>query len=282
MHIIRFCGNIKENLSIGRMKFLESVTLYSCHNLKTLQDILKEDFPNKMIQVEEKKNSYYRIYIDTRYITRFCQIFSKWLHGIRWKMEVESAMNDIFMLTAAEKEGISSLLPTYIQKSQDVLEEIINQKIYIMLSNFKKLNLEGFTKFCLREYKAYIQDIIELCFQKFLEEKEYHEFVELLKYFIEVEECQMKTLNVVAENNGTYCFFDSAFHNITSDCIELLQTEYPAENLESEDELLTILISMLPEHIRIYGASNIDNKPFIKTLKMIFGDRIKFVSESKT
>ncbi len=261
---------------------MESVTLYSCHNLKTLQDILKEDFPNKMIQVKENVNSHYQIYIDTRYITRFCQIFSKWLHGSRWKIEVESAMNDIFLLTAAEKEGISSLLPNYIKKSQKALEEIINQKTYIMLSNFKKLNLEGFTKFCLQEYKSYIQDIIELCFQKYLEEKEYHEFIELLKYFIEVEECQINTLNVVAENDGTYCFFDSAFHNITSDCMELLRTEYPTENLESEDGLLTILISMLPEHIRIYGASNIDNKSFIKTLKMIFGDRIKFVLESKT
>lgn len=261
------------------MDNLEFITLHSCRDLSSLFHQVKNQLPGGIVGMGKYYNSNNQINVKKKYLPEFCRLFSLWLHKHIWMEEAKIIMNDYFSLNSVEQNAILILLPDFIKKHENRLTGLLYQKICIMLSIYPQINMEGFTIFCIKEYQNILEELIECCFEEYLAEKDYYEFIHLLQYYIEVEGYQFGTLNIIAESNGLCSYYDEKFNNITNECMEQFGAEFNEAIVEQNDCLITILIMLLPEKIRFYGANNLKQDRFVKTLKIIFGNRITFYPE---
>lgn len=148
------------------------------------------------------------------------------------------------------------------------------------VSNF--INLDGFTFFGMQEYRKEAAYLLEDCVEEYLSRESYREFLDLLHYFVELEEPQLSELYVVADANGSYRFYDKSYQEITNECEQMFLDEFPEIDEETEKEndmLISTLVILVPEKIILYGIKNVKNKNFLITLQNIFQKRIYFSEE---
>ncbi len=257
------------------MNRLEQVTVESKIDLSTLWDIVKKRFPNQTVWYQKNKNSNI-LMINTQYCDVFSQIFALWLHQQFYIAELKKIVNEYEMITPPEKEHIFSIAKEKICKEQGVLSKILQEKILAVFANSHDLKLEGFFNFCMQEYWEELEIIVEECLDDYLSEQDYLEFLDLLQYYIAVEEYRFGHLTVVAQSDGKYQYYDENIRNITAECLGKFLMEYEDEDADPDpdDCLITILILLLPEKITLYGIESMNNKKFLKTLKNIFGNRL--------
>lgn len=258
---------------------MESISICSRKKLSSLHRMVEERMQHQAIAFLKTSDGCKKISIDMEYLDEFCNIFSGWLHSEIKDKIIEAVMKESFVFSSAEKHNVYRLAANFIEENNVLFTNIIYEKAFIMLSSHKTINLEGFTNFSIREYKNKIEEIIESSFEQYLIEKEYLEFINLMRCYIEVEECRFGRLNVVTNTNGRYSFFDENFQDITNQCMQEFISEFENELPEPDDCLITILILLLPEEIRIYGINHIKNERILKTLEKLFENRIKFFSK---
>ena len=78
------------------------------------------------------------------------------------------------------------------------------EKIRECISEKQEINIDGFITFRMRKLRGDIEKIIDKVVERYMVEKEYKEFVKLLKYFVEIQECKIEEINIIIEENNNY------------------------------------------------------------------------------
>lgn len=134
----------------------------------------------------------------------------------------------------------------------------------------------------MKDLKNYLQNIVDKVVEEYLIEKEYNEFIKLLKYFVEIQESKIEEVNIIISESGEYIVKDKEGNDI----IEQLFSEFSGGNftgvVNMEDMLISGLITYCPNKIVIHCASNCLNKEFINTIKNVFLNRVVFCDNCKT
>jgi putative sporulation protein YtxC len=151
---------------------------------------------------------------------------------------------------------------------------IVNKILEYIIEN-TDIVLEGFLRFRLKELNGDLEDIVDKVVEEYLIEREYDEFIKLLKYFVEIQESRIEVVNIVIEDNGMYCMYDSNYNEITDELIRDLAGEVLTGEVSYDDLLVSSLITLAPRHIIIHNLPNIRNKEIIDTVKSVFTERIK-------
>ena len=107
-------------------------------------------------------------------------------------------------------------------------------------------------------------------------EREYKEFVKLLKYFVEIQECKIEKINIIIEENSNYIVKNGEGEDLYHEFLKELTTEQGNIDLNMEDILISGLITSAPKSITIYGKENCTNKEFLDTIENVFGDKVVF------
>jgi len=160
-------------------------------------------------------------------------------------------------------------VPYKVNRKAKVLYRLIDY-----LEKEKVINVEGFLNFRLNEYFTEVYEILDKLIDEYMMEKEYEEFIGLLKYFVNTQKSQIDTLNIVVDKKGKYHFYDKSLKALTEEYIKDTVSEISIKNLSSDDLLLSYLITLLPEKINFHQISNIRNKEIIETIKNIFENRV--------
>lgn len=185
-----------------------------------------------------------------------------------------------------EKEDINQVK----QKLQDIADSgysIERQMIYDktvanILSYVKqndKFNFDGFAIFRLRDYNNYVQDEIERIIDDLFMEKEYNEFVSLLKYFVDMQEPHTDEINIVV-NEDIYRLYDKDFNEIDSENILDLGTDLNQGSINKDDLLVSWLITAAPAKLIIHNSQNM-NQQVLKTISNVFADKIEICNGCK-
>ena len=256
------------------MKCLEQITIVAKSNLSTLWDIVKKRFPCQTVYYKPGKNNN-TLNIKYSYRSVFSQILALWLHQNRYEAVLQKMVDEYEIISMAEKEYIFLSAKKRVEEEHDRFSKILQGKILCALQNNHSLNLEGFFHFCMQEYWEEMEIIVEECIDSYLSEQDYLEFLDLLKYYIAVEEYRFGHLFVVAQADGKYQYYDEDSKNITTECLGRFLLECEDYDADPDDCLITILILLLPKRITIYGAEKISNKKFLNTLQNIFENRIE-------
>lgn len=140
------------------------------------------------------------------------------------------------------------------------------------ITSTKTIFLDGFIRFRIKNYLSYLDDVVDTSVNQYIVDKEYFNFVELVKLYIESKSPQTDFVNLLY-SNGESILMDNN-NNIIDNKIESINNNYLSDiSFSSNDYTLNILLSLLPEVIKIHLETPADE--FIDTLKLIFGDRVK-------
>ncbi|UFJ39221.1 putative sporulation protein YtxC [Brevibacillus humidisoli] len=149
----------------------------------------------------------------------------------------------------------------------------IYRKIHAYLQDNHELVLEGFVRFRLKEYWDELAEAVEWGIEEYLREKEYREFVELLRYFISLQEARYRIVHVVPRNGKPYGLFDEKGQVIRLDQLDAM-ISHSEQEFRDEDYLVSALVTLAPLKIVLHRS---EEKPALaETLRSIFGERLSY------
>lgn len=161
-----------------------------------------------------------------------------------------------------------------IKRKTFVLHKIID---YLKTSS--TIILDGFINFRLKAYIDQLEEAVDKAIDEYLMDKEYREFIKLLRYFVDLQEPKKDLVNVVLRG-GEFYLLDDKMNLIEKDeGMDMIARENPDVN--PDDILVSTLINMAPKKIVIHGFKGREKVEVINALYNIFEGRITFCTNCK-
>lgn len=157
--------------------------------------------------------------------------------------------------------------------------DYINNEIFKTITNKHSIYLQGFINFNLSNYNEFLNNQIDVSVNKFLIDKEYLEFVNILKLYIKSEAENSKTehLHLIYKNKISIITDDN--QNIISYNDNITKAKYVSDiSFSSNDLALNTLLNIIPKSITIHLVDGYTDE-FINTLKLIFGEKAKICED---
>lgn len=149
-------------------------------------------------------------------------------------------------------------------------KNLISKKLNEYLRNNNELIIEGFVNFRLNEYFRYLEDAVDRSVDEYMVEKEYKEFILLLRYFVDVQEPKYDVVNIFPIINNRYILFDNKNNEITSECTKEFLDELNQGDINDDDLLVSTLITIAPKKIVVHSVNRFNNKGLLETIKNVF------------
>ena len=157
---------------------------------------------------------------------------------------------------------------TYFDKKHNLLIDSFEN---YLITN-KSIILTGFINFRIKNYMTILEDVVDEAVNSFVVEKEYLEFISLLKMYVNSQNSNCDVVHLIYnKNNSTLLDKDKNQINVSDD---IFKAKYLSDiSFSSNDYTLNSLLNLLPKKIYIHIIdNNIDE--FINTLKLIFENRV--------
>jgi len=151
-----------------------------------------------------------------------------------------------------------------------IIRNILN---YLNAENM--IIIDGFVNFRLNDYIKDLSEIVEKVVEDYITEREYNEFIKLLRYFVEIQDCKINTVNIVPAENGGYHLTDCKKNPINCECFEELKAEIGDSDISYDDLLISTLITIAPNKIIIHNTESFKNRELFKTINNVFYDRME-------
>lgn len=186
-------------------------------------------------------------------------------------------IRDIEILSMRMLKGEELNIDDYTIYCMNRKNNIIN-KIISCIEENDEININGFITFRMRELREDIEFIVDKVVEKYMVEKEYSEFIKLLKYFVEIQDSKVDVVNIIIDSNGKYSIRDKEGNDMLGEFLNELSGEKITEN-NLEDLIISGLITNAPKIINIHGLENCRNKELIDTINNVFTDRVNICKE---
>lgn len=190
------------------------------------------------------------------------------------KQEEIIEVEDIVMKVLKGEENLKDDNMVYcINKINSIIE-----KIRECIEENEEINIKGFITFRMKELREDIETIIDKIVEEYMIEKEYKEFVKLLKYFVDIQESKIETINIYINKGGGYVLRDGYGNDIFNDFMKELSECKIDTDAKIEDIIISGLITNAPKQVIIHHKENCLNQEFIETIVNVFGERVLYCS----
>lgn len=180
-----------------------------------------------------------------------------------------------------EKDEIYIYSLEILKNKEPFIEESIRQKLLDYISTNDYINLDGFVNFRMKNFKKYISAVTDRAVEEYIIKKDQDEFIKVLKYFIEIQDDKIDLVKVHIKDEDTFLIYDKNGNRINEMNNEDIVNMVIEENLNSEDFLISTLLSLCPKKIEILDTlKNNISKEMINTIKSIFGDKVSIVYQN--
>lgn len=143
------------------------------------------------------------------------------------------------------------------------------------------LHLDGVLRFRINRYGAELKELLEYASDEFLMDRQYKEFIALLRYFVYVQDSRIPLAHIIHKGGHAFLLLDENLKPIDT---EKLDTTYKVEFMDKdynlEDMIVSALLTISPERIRIHTRE--PELPVIKTLTQIFENRTEICLQCKS
>lgn len=157
---------------------------------------------------------------------------------------------------------------------QDYFKTVIKNNLVEYFKDNSRIYVDGFVRFRIKEYRKYIEEVVEAGVDDLLIEREYDEFISLIREFINEQKSDMDFLHVVPTKDKKYRFYNRFETDISAVCTKEFLTDNPCVDINYDDMLISTLIFLVPNKIMIHKSKRIENTELLNTVKEIFGDRL--------
>lgn len=184
-----------------------------------------------------------------------------------------------FYFNSGEKKEIINIAEDFIESdilsSEDNYFSVYGAVLDYIMEN-KSIVLEGFVNFRLSNYMKNLDYIIDLSVNKYITDREYLEFVNMLKLYVSLTPPKTSIVHLV------YLGGDSILLDKDKNIIPLedenLNAKYLSDiTFSANDYALNTLLNLTPKKIIIHLMDGKSDE-FINTLKLIFDKRFEICS----
>ena len=207
-------------------------------------------------------------------------IINAWESRLLWREIIRSCRSagadDKQILLAKSQEFIQkchhseslNLLMNYGRKNR------IAHRIFDYIDREPRMVVEGFITFCMQDYLTEIKFAVEVAYEELKNEKEYNEFVNLLRYFVETQVPKVQEVNLLMGTGGIFYLWDGNGTQIDDNYMSYYLEDMLLEEINLDDVLISILITISPRRIIIHDSDSLADKESIATIHNVFQDRI--------
>lgn len=166
-----------------------------------------------------------------------------------------------------KKEG--DLLPTPADRHARIVRKLVD---YLKYSN--TIIVEGFVRFRLQDYRRELQEAVGRAANDVEGEKEYLEFIQLLRYFVSLQEPQWSQIQVLLDSNGSFQLLDEQSRPLRLG--NFWDGFGPHDDLTHADLLVSALVCMAPATIILHLGTSADLwfRDLITTIHDIFPGQV--------
>ena len=189
---------------------------------------------------------------------------------------------EYFYFDELEKKDILCIVKNNMKDNINIFtdkEKVLFNIFYDQIKKESKLYLKGFLNFRIKNYIKELEFIIENAINEYLIEKEYKEFVSLLKLYINTETSKIDLVHLVYSSKHPVLLDKNK--NIIKTDMNLLNAKYLSDiSFSSFDMILNTLLNLLPKKIYIHLIDeNEIGIDFLNTLKLIFENKITICTD---
>lgn len=150
----------------------------------------------------------------------------------------------------------------------------ISQRVLEHLKQNRRILVEGFVTFCLQDYLTEIKYAAELALEELKNEKEYSEFVSLLRYFVDSQNPKINEVNLMVTGDGRFYLWDDSGTKIDEQYIDYYLDEMLSNEVSLDDVLVSILITMSPRHLVLHNTGEQGISEPVVMIRNVFKERI--------
>ncbi|MCR4402847.1 MAG: putative sporulation protein YtxC [Firmicutes bacterium] len=125
-------------------------------------------------------------------------------------------------------------------------------KVLDYLDTASCIVLDGFVRFRLKGFVEELLESADAAVDDYMIEREYNEFIRLLKYFVDVQEPRIDEVHVVSRPGGLFRLLDRAGKVVDNDYLEGVSPDLVDIDVDYEDLLISALISVSPRKIVLH------------------------------
>lgn len=188
--------------------------------------------------------------------------------------------SEYFYFESYERQKIANITCEDLYEAEEAVYtpekrfKIIYHALYNYLNSNRSIVLKGFITFRIKAYFEAILEQIDKSVNKYIVEKEYAEFISLLKIYVNSEKSLCNEVHLIYNDYKPILLDENK--NIIKIEDDLLNSKYLSDiTFSSNDYTLNTLLNLNPKKIHIHLVDeNIDE--FINTIKLIFEERVDF------
>jgi putative sporulation protein YtxC len=188
-----------------------------------------------------------------------------------------------------DRDGIESVLahcgrllePHPDDEGSDAFFERRTSKLAAAIMSYweeeKFLHVEGFLRFRSEAYIEELRDTVAYAVDEWMMERQYQEFISLLKYFVYIQEAKIPAAHVVHHGNHDFTLLNNMMTPIDTKQMDQFVVELIDSDINYEDVIVSTLISVSPG--KLYVHSRTPETQVIKTIMTIFEGRAELCSD---
>lgn len=139
----------------------------------------------------------------------------------------------------------------------------------------ERLDIDGLLIFRLGEYLEELEAVLDRAVEDVLLEREYREFVRLLRHFVEIQEPRPDLIHVMIGAEGGLCFVDGEGRRVTHDEVAALDTAASTSPAgDTGDLLLSALVAIAPQRVLLHDPRGLCSDDVTGTLRGVFPQRV--------
>ncbi len=145
------------------------------------------------------------------------------------------------------------------------------------LSENNTMLIDGFVSFRLKDYEALLEVLAEKLVENCITRHEYEDFINLLRYFVSIQNVRPSIVHISVTVDGRYELFSEEGEDITDRCLsDFVDPEDVPDNANHDDLLISMLITLAPKHIRVHHAEQIRNRELFRTIRRVFSGSLSY------
>ena len=145
------------------------------------------------------------------------------------------------------------------------------------LKNNKSIILDGFLNFRIKDYMSILEEVVDEAVNNFVIEKEYLEFISLLKMYVNSQKSTCDIVHLIYNNESSILLDKDK--NIIKVSDDVFKAKYLSDiSFSSNDYALNSLLTLIPKKIYIHLIDNCIDE-FIHTLSLIFESRVEICTD---
>jgi putative sporulation protein YtxC len=183
--------------------------------------------------------------------------------------DLEQVMEYCRQFLFYDRETKKTVRETRWYRKDKIVEEIRSY-----LEENPRIQLDGFLTFRLHAYYEELREAAEYALDELEMDKQYQEFISLLKYFVYIQEAKIPSAHLIHKGGNDFVILNNELMPINMQEIDATFTlEVLNKDINFEDIIVSTLITVAPEQIYIHTGE--PEQPMIRTILQIFEQRAR-------